>query len=236
MVRKFCVVCGREDGEFIGSLCLDCYIKTKELVQVPKEIHGKYCKICGSEWVEGKWVKPNDPSMSVFESIVYRELGKRVKLDDNVEEVDYNIINQHYDQHGHLFVNIEIKGKVRGKEFRVIKTVNAKIERTICPSCIRKKGHYYEAIIQLRFKEGKLDANKRQVFESFFNEEVIDSLSDVIEGKEGVDYYFIKKSVAKKLVSTVSSTLKDIKITESYQDERMKNGKKSAKTVISVRL
>lgn len=74
------------------------------------------------------------------------------------------------------------------------------------------------------------------MFESFFNEEVINNLSDVIEGREGIDYYFINKGVAKRLVSSLMSTIKDIKITESFQDERMKNGKKSAKLVISVRI
>ncbi|TRM92761.1 NMD protein affecting ribosome stability and mRNA decay, partial [Sulfolobus sp. A20-N-G8] len=64
---------------------------------------------------------------------------------------------------------------------------------------------------------------------------VIDSISDVIEGREGVDYYFISKSVAKKLVSNISSIV-DVEINESYQNERVKNGKKEAKLVISLRI
>ncbi|TRM82792.1 NMD protein affecting ribosome stability and mRNA decay, partial [Sulfolobus sp. F3] len=41
--------------------------------------------------------------------------------------------------------------------------------------------------------------------------------------------------VAKKLVSNISSIV-DVEINESYQNERVKNGKKEAKLVISLRI
>ncbi|QIW23381.1 NMD protein affecting ribosome stability and mRNA decay [Sulfolobus sp. S-194] len=236
MARKFCVLCGREEGEFIGSLCIDCYIKTKEIVSLPESIKGKYCKLCGAEWVNGKWIRSKDRTLTPVESIIYREIGKKIEVDPNVEEISYQIENIWKDVNGHTFVTLNIEGKIRGKPFTLTKVTDLNIERTLCTFCIRKKSRYYEAIIQLRFKEGKFDAKKRTVFESFFTDDIIDSLSDVVEGKEGVDYYFINKTVAKRLVSNFTSMVKDVKIMESYQDETIRNGKKFAKLVISVRV
>lgn len=236
MTRKFCVVCGREDGIFIGSLCLDCYIKNKEIVKLPTKVEGKYCKICGSEWVNGRWAKNKDKILTPIESIIYREIAKKMEIDSNVEEINYHIDNIWKDVNGHTFATIDIWGKIKGKDFKLSRVVDVNIEKTICSDCIKKKSRYYEAIIQLRFKDGEFDSKKRTIFESFFTDEIIDNLSDVVEGKEGIDYYFINKTVAKRLISNFTSMVKEVKIVESYQNETIKNGKKFAKLVISVRV
>ena len=236
MARKFCVLCGKEEGVFIGSLCIDCYIKTKDLVKLPQSIKGKYCKLCGAEWVNGKWIRSKDTTLTPLESIIYRGIGRKIEIDPNIDEINYQINNIWKDVNGHSFVTIDINGKIKGKEFSTSKIVDIDIERTICPSCLKKKTKYFEAIVQLRFKEGSVDTKKRSVFESFFTDDIIDGLSDIIEGKEGVDYYFINKTTAKRLVSNFTSMMKDVKVVESYQDETMKNGKKFAKLVISVRI
>lgn len=220
--------------ELIDRLCIDCYMKIKELITVPTEIQGKYCKVCGSEWVSGKWIKSAD--QDPLTSIVYREIDRNIKTDPNVTDVEYTIVKQWLDYNDHPFIDVDIRGKIGNRDFRLTRTISLKVERVLCPSCLRRKSRYYEAIIQLRTKTGEFTQSKRTVFESFFNEEVINNLSDVIEGREGIDYYFINKGVAKRLVSSLMSTIKYIKITESFQDERMKNGKKSAKLVISVRI
>ena len=236
MARKFCVLCGKEEGEFIGSLCVDCYIKTKGLVELPQSIKGKYCKLCGAEWVNGKWIRGRDTTLTPLESIIYREIGRKIEIDPNIDEINYQINNIWKDVNGHTFVTIDISGKIKGKDFSMSKIVDINIEKAVCPSCLKKKTKYFEAIVQLRFKEGSVDTKKKTVFESFFTDDIIDGLSDIIEGKEGVDYYFINKTTAKRLVSNFSSMMKDVKVVESYQDETMKNGKKFAKLVISVRI
>ncbi len=237
MGKKFCVMCGKEDVELIGSLCPDCYLKRNELITLPKRISGKYCKICGALWINGKWIRDsNSHPANAVEEIVYKELSNKMSIDENVEEFSFNIKSIWNDQGGHTFTTVEFKGKLRGISFSREAIVNLEIERSLCIYCFRKKTRYFEAIVQLRGKNSiGVDDKKRAFFESFFSKEVIDSISDVIEGREGVDYYFISKSVAKKLVSNVSSIV-DVEINESYQNERVKNGKKEAKLVISLRI
>ncbi|MEM0130611.1 MAG: 60S ribosomal export protein NMD3 [Saccharolobus sp.] len=237
MSKRFCVSCGKQDTVLIGTLCVDCYIKNKQIVEVPKKITGKYCKICGAQLIKGKWIRvPKQSSLDVIEDIINRELSNNIRLDENIEEFSFNIKSIWKDQGGHYFSTVEIKGKLKGKSFVKDIILNLDIEKSICDSCFRKKTRYYEAIVQLRGKDKiSVDDKKRAFFESFFSEEVVDNLSDVIEGKEGIDYYFISKSVARKLVSFISSMV-NVEVNESYQSERIKNGKREAKLVISIRI
>ena len=57
----------------------------------------------------------------------------------------------------------------------------------------------------------------------------------MVELREGVDYYFINRTVAKRLVAKFASEVK-VEMKESYQRERIKRGKRDAKLVISLRL
>ncbi|WP_338603587.1 NMD3-related protein [Sulfolobus tengchongensis] len=237
MSGKFCVLCGRQNVELIDSLCVDCYIKTKKLIEVPRKISGKYCKICGAQWVKGKWVRSSKTSLtSVVEDIIIRELGENVEINKNVDEFAFDVKNIWKDPSGHSFATIEFRGKIRGKPFSQEAIINLEMERVLCDSCFRKKTRYYEAIVQLRSKSKiGIDDKKRAFFESFFSTDIIDNISDIIEGKEGVDYYFMSKSTARKLITMISSIV-NVEVNESYQNERMKNGKREAKLVISLRI
>ncbi|ARM75137.1 60S ribosomal export protein NMD3 [Acidianus manzaensis] len=234
MVKKFCVRCGKEDVELIDRLCYDCYIETKNLIQTPQVVTGKICKICNAEWIDRKWVRLYDNSNDAINDIILRFLGKEVKIDSNVKDYRIDLGDKWKDRNGRTFVNLSFQGKVGNKKFNIERTVELRVSQVICDICAKKKARYYEAIIQLRGK-GKLEEEKRALFESFFSNDVINSLSDIIEGKEGVDYYFINKYTAKKLVSNFKSLVK-AEITESFENERVKDGKRDAKLVISIRI
>lgn len=231
MSRKFCVLCGREDVPLIGSLCVDCYVKTKEMVRLPQVIEGKYCKICGSEWTVGKWIKGGD---NPIEDILNREIAKRLVLDPNVKEYRFSI-NKIWNEEGRNFAEVKIEGKILDREFSVTKVAYLKIIPTLCDRCAKRKSHYYEAIIQLRSKDPNTIKDKIRMFESFFSNDVINNLSDVIEVKEGKDYYFINKTVAKKLVAAFTTSM-SAEVKESIEGERLKKGKKTGKLVISLRI
>ncbi len=235
MPSKFCVRCGKEDVKLIDRLCIDCYIKTKKLIVLPKEISGKICKICYAEFLDGKWENIHDNLQDSVKDLILRSMSKKITIDKNVSDYSIDLGDIWKDSNGKEHVKIIAKGKIDNEKFTINENSNLEIEYTICDSCKKKKSRYYEAIIQLRGKNGKFLVEKRHIFESFFSEEEISNLSDVIEGKEGVDYYFIKKSVAKKLASSVVS-MTDAEINESFQDESTKKGKRLAKLVISLRI
>lgn len=234
MVKKFCIRCGKEDVELINRLCYDCYIQTKNLIELPKVISGKVCRLCYAEWFNRRWMRLHDNLNDAVNDIILRTLGKEAKIDNNVKDYILNLGEKWKDRNGRSFVNVIFSGKVGNKPFELERTIELRIDHVICDSCLKKKGGYYEAIIQLRGK-GRLEEEKRALFESLFTDEILNSLSDVVEVKEGVDYYFINKFSAKKLASAVKSMLK-AEIIETFENERVKNGKREAKLVISVRL
>ncbi len=235
MPGKFCVRCGKENVELIDRLCIDCYLETKQLFVFPKEIKGKVCRICGSEFIEGKWERIHEDVEEAVKDLTLRELSKRVEVDKNVSNYSIDVGRVWRDSNGRDHVEIVAEGSIRGRRVEVKGDSLMSIEYVLCDTCKKKKAKYYEAIIQLRGKKGSLEKEKRRVFESFFTEEVIANLADVVEGKEGVDYYFIKKSAARRLVSYFASSV-DATVNESFQDESTKKGKRTAKLVISLRV
>ncbi|BBG25426.1 60S ribosomal export protein NMD3 [Sulfuracidifex tepidarius] len=226
--KKFCVSCGREDVELIDLLCPSCYSKRKEIFSIPRSINVKICKICGSQWSSGKWVKAGD-----LEDTVYAEIMKHANIDENVKEYKADV-GLSKDKNGKDIAVVIFTGKIGNEAVSVRKDVYINIENSLCDSCMKKRGRFYDAIVQLRSKNGNLN-EKRVFFESFFSREIVDNLSDVKIGREGIDYYFINRTVAKRLVSNIISMVK-AEVKESFEGESLKNGKRSGKLVISLRI
>ncbi len=57
-----------------------------------------------------------------------------------------------------------------------------------------------------------------------------------MEGTEGIDYYLASKSVARSLIVNVLSVYPEAEVKETFENEKVKDGKKTAKLVISIRL
>ncbi|MUN29249.1 60S ribosomal export protein NMD3 [Sulfuracidifex metallicus] len=228
--RKFCVSCGREDVELIGLLCPSCYAKRKDLIEVPSSVTIRTCRICGSKWISGKWVRIENLSI---EDLVYNEIMRRAKMDDKLTEYQSDL-QMSKDKNGKDVALISFSGKVANEVIHVQKLVYVNLEEALCDSCMKKRGRFYDAVVQLRTRNGSLN-EKRVFFESFFSNEVINNLSDIKIGKEGVDYYFISRTVAKRLVSSIISMVK-AEVKESFEGESLKNGKRTGKLVISLRL
>jgi nonsense-mediated mRNA decay protein 3 len=234
MPKKFCIVCGREDVELIDRMCPSCYIKTKRLVVFPPVILGKICKICNAEWIDGKWVRLAETEYDAVRDVVLRYLAKEMIIDRNVKDYRIDMIKKWKERGGGSFAEIVVGGKVGNQAFRLKKKVELRLTYSICDDCLKRKSGYYEAIIQLRGKK-EFSEEKRALFESFFTNETVHSISDVKISRDGIDYYFINKTAAKRLISTITSIV-NAEITESYENETIKNGKREAKLVISVRI
>ncbi|MEM1860252.1 MAG: NMD3-related protein, partial [Metallosphaera sp.] len=168
-------------------------------------------------------------------SSLEEEIISALELDEHVQEYHVDVGQMWSDTHGNSHFPLRISGSVEGERFDETKDVTVKVESTLCDSCVKRRGKYYEAIIQLRSREGNLGLDEKRFFESFFSREDAENLSDVVELREGVDYYFINRTVAKRLVAKFASEVK-VEMKESYQRERIKRGKRDAKLVISLRL
>jgi len=233
MAGKFCVMCGAEDVPLIDRMCPSCYIKNRSVVMFPKFLRVEVCRVCGARKEYGRWVTPSPDSDPVTEA-AEEALMNSLKLDHNINDYRVEIGTQRSDKFG-VRLPVRVEGTVLGKKFNLYQEVPLKVDYVLCDSCIKRRGKYYEAIVQLRGRDGVMSWDVRRFFESFFSKDEMSNLSDVVEGKEGVDYYFISKTVAKRLVTKVMSEVR-VEVKESYQNERIKRGKRDAKLVISLRL
>jgi nonsense-mediated mRNA decay protein 3 len=95
------------------------------------------------------------------------------------------------------------------KEF----TLNVKLNRNVCPECSKHASGYYEAVLQLRGDKRPLDPDEimradeiiKKLLEKLFPKNRMAYLTQRIEIKEGIDYYFGSYKAARK----VSNALKD---------------------------
>ena len=132
---KICPTCGAlsSEKEFVGFFCIDCFAE-RENIKVPKKIVIHECKECKRLKIT-KW---KGSIRELEEDIASLCKGKYDKIDVNFgEDLKDCIIIMHF-----------------GKGKRKI-ILPVEIKRTLCQECSRKIRGYYEAIIQLRYKDKK---------------------------------------------------------------------------------
>jgi len=237
MPKRFCVKCGREDVELLSNfLCVECYIDTKgeELIKFPKIMSQKICKVCGAVYKSGRWF--NYPLGNDLSKIIEDGLYESVEADQLVKEFSLSVNKIWLNSQGNYIAEVLVEGKIANKKFEYRKNIVLDLKSTLCDKCLKRKTKYYEAIIQLRGKNRVgIDTEIRKTFESVLDVEELSNISDIVEGKEGIDYYFMNKSVARRVVSKLISRYK-VEVKESFYNVKIKDGRRDAKLIISVRM
>ena len=141
----FCVECGSTDKKMVGNICIDCFLKDFQMIEIPQRIEVQICSHCNSKLEEGKWSEENIPE----EEIIYRALERNIKIAD---EVSNEIINLEIDQMKGTIANcyVEVIGEVEGTQIEETHDSEVKILKTVCPTCSKLQAGYYESVIQFR--------------------------------------------------------------------------------------
>lgn len=224
-MRKFCVRCGAEDLTIVDGLCMRCLIEEGKLVKPPKEVVVAVCKVCSSVKSGNRWLD-------------------HVDLGDFIRKLVTDSIETHKDVKD-LTLDVEVSGttallRVRGRlkdlEFKEDFTVGLNVSRTLCPRCVKIKGSYYEALIQVRTLVKFRESFKNSVISRITSHEVFSKyLSDIEVVKDGVDVKLLSQGVARKLASSLVDTYGGI-ITESWKAAGFLGGRRVSKLTISARL
>ena len=188
----FCPECGSTDKEMIGDICIDCFLKEFQMIEIPKRIEVQICSHCNSKLEEGKWKDEFIPE----EEIIYRALERNIKIADEVEN---EIINLEIDQIKGTLANcyVEVIGEVHGTRIEETHDSEVKISKTVCPTCSKVQSGYYETVVQFR-----ADSREIKTEEYAKADEIVErtltkqSKSDklaycpqIAKLKEGYDYY-----------------------------------------------
>jgi len=207
-----CVKCGSDNKKMIGPFCIDCYplnIKTK-----PIEL--KMCVKCGGIFIHGKWVKNKQEQMEEMSKLMRRKIKG-----DKIENVRYlGDTNE-----------IEITLKDYGVEFKVLRTSGIEIEKMVCQTCSRMSSGYFEAIVQLRGNEKKVERALRRIIKCM---EKVSFIAKIDEDKRGFNIFTgSSKATAQCLINLNEEMKFKQKITRTLSG--LKEGKKMYRVTYSIR-
>ncbi|MDD3083471.1 MAG: 60S ribosomal export protein NMD3 [Candidatus ainarchaeum sp.] len=204
--KKFCPKCGKETEQFVENICLDCFLKKKELFEVEKP---KFflCKYCLKLLFKNKWVDFNDESIAKEIALnvnIIKEL-KQPKIFIELEKksrLDYKAL-------------IQVRGLLSKTLVEREKEINFQLRETTCDSCMKLNASYREAILQLRAKSEKDSFEMLQLTKNLLKKEMLkDSLSgtsNIIKTKNGFDLWIGSKKAASK-VSRELARIYNVKI------------------------
>lgn len=212
----FCLLCNKEE-KLYGGLCKSCYLKEFEPVKVPEYATFTVCSHCGATLKHDKWVE----SAYYDDEIINDAIRKDIEINDEVENIEINteIVNNRgtmYDCIIHAYYQILDDSLEKDYEIEV------KVEKGVCPDCSKFYSGYYEAVIQLRADDRKLDEKEIQSADEFISSEIqrlcktnkLAYVSERIVLKEGIDYQVGSHNAAHKIVVNLQKQFGGI-ITES---------------------
>jgi nonsense-mediated mRNA decay protein 3 len=236
----FCPECGSTDKEMVGDICIDCFLKEFQMIEIPKRIEVQICSHCNSKLEEGKWSDEFIPE----EEIIYRALERNIKIADEVEN---EIINLEIDQIKGTIAAcyVEVIGEVHGAQIDETHDCEVKILKTVCPTCSKIQSGYYETVIQFRADSREIKAEEYAKADEIVERTLIkQSKSDklaycpqIAKLKEGYDYYIGSFKTGKKVAENLKEEFGGI-IKESPRliSEDKSTGKGLYRIWISVRI
>jgi len=215
---KFCFLCGKETEKLIEGYCEDCYNKEFQLIKVPEKIPFTVCSKCNLIKYENKWKDLK------FDDIIKQKieiLGNKVKI--RIEKDDI----------AHIYAKGFLKNSKKQKE--EVHNVILQQNKTVCLSCSRRYGNYYESVLQLRgnISEEVLNFIDDQMILAFQKDNK--AFYRIENIKNGFDLYIGNKSVAEKIAELLRKRFK-AEIKKSFQLATRKEGKDVYRNVVLVRI
>lgn len=236
----FCPECGSTDKKMVGDICIDCFLKDFQMLEIPKRIEVQICSHCNSKLEEGKWSEEFIPE----EEIIYRALERNIEVADEVSNEHVTLgIEQ---MKGTIAeCEIEIVGEVEGTQIEESHKSEVKILKTVCPTCSKVQSGYYEAVIQFRANKREIKAEEyakadeiveRTLVKQYKNDKLA-YCPQIAKPKEGYDYYIGSLKSGRKVAEALKEEFGGI-IKESPRliSEDKSTGKGLYRIWISVRI
>ena len=236
----FCPECGSTDKKMVGDICIDCFLKEFQMIELPKRIEVEICSHCNSKLEEGKWSEENIPE----EEIIYRALERNIQIDDEVEN---EIINLEIDQMKGTIAScyVEVVGEVYDTQIEETHDTEVKILKTVCPTCSKLQAGYYESVIQFRadnreIKNEEYSKADEVVERTLIKQSKKDKLAycpQIAKLKEGYDYYIGSLKSGRKVAEALTDEFGGV-VKESPRliSEDKSTGKGLYRIWISVRI
>lgn len=213
MKNKFCPGCGKKTNDLIEGICSECYHKKNEIVNLPKEIKIDACWRCNNLKHKGKWKN------IILEKLLEEKILDVLEVEGKIKKVDIIL-----DDPNKKPFTVEVEATITKDDVEFVEsdTIIVDINKGICDICSRISSGYYQAILQLRGPQNKINPSMEIANEIIENSSSsMAFISKIEEVKNGVDLYLGSKSTAKKISKVLS--------------ERFKTENKSSKTIYGLK-
>lgn len=197
-----CPRCGEEREDFVGKVCVDCFMEREELVEVDGDLSIDVCVSCGAVKV-GSW-----RDIGLYHALD-QLMEERVRIDEEFENT-VGSVEVEEELPDRVEATLSVTGTLGGRKVVVNEPVSIQVLRGVCSRCSRASGGYYEAIIQIRAEDrelveaevdGALDAAEEMLRSTrgAGGETTFVSRLEKVDG--GVDLYLGDSAMARELAN-----------------------------------
>src|SRR2546427_4228328 len=200
----FCVECGTEGPTYQG-LCARDFLKQHSVVAPPEVLDIERCTSCGSFRLKSGWSK------------VDRELALTGLLRETIpklapwERVTFTHVAREEDANN---LSLTVKALGRFEDLQSVQDfrVRVRIKPSLCDSCQKQRGRYFEGTLQVRGDGRELTPQERRAVRTFVIARVDRTgdpaafVSRIEEVHGGLDFYLITNALGKALARELSES------------------------------
>ena len=150
----FCLLCNSEEKLYDG-LCKECFLKEFELVEVPEYATFTVCSHCGATLKHDKWVQTGYYDDEIINDAIQKDIEINPKLLNPV--IETQITNNRGTVYDCI---LHVSGNIIGEPIEKKYPIEVKVEKGVCSDCSKFYSGYYEAVIQLRADDRKLEESE----------------------------------------------------------------------------
>ncbi len=201
-----CVECGAEVEELHDGMCDDCYAENKVDVEIDDPIEIDYCPTCGSVKKGRKWIERPD-----LQTVMLDGLENGLSTSSAVESTSFQVEFDESDPQ-HIRADLDVKMQSGGVTTEKHLSTNIVLKKYQCENCSKRKGDYFEAILQVRPSLEEMDNSQKEKVIRMVHERVeVDrgeekkvfiTLEKEIHG--GLDFYLSDRRVTKNLAYDIA--------------------------------
>lgn len=144
----FCVECGAE-GPVYQGVCASCFAKKHPLVEPPANLDVPRCQTCGAFHFRSGWSRVD------LDMAIPQLLREKVRALPPFEHVAFTHVAREEDANNYF---LTVKASGRFEDLRQVQDfhVRLRIKPSVCDTCAKQAGRYFEGILQVRAEDRDL--------------------------------------------------------------------------------
>ena len=198
----FCVECGAE-GPVYEGVCASCFGKKHPLVEPPAYVDVPRCAQCGAFHFQSGWSRVD------LDAAIPRLLRERIRPLPPFDNMTFTHALREEDPNNY-FLTVTATGRFddlyQGQDFHV----RLRIKPSMCDTCQKQAGRYYEGILQVRAEDRDLTTAEMRSVRTLVlarvergRDEGADFVSRTEEIHGGLDFYVSTNRLGARLAKEI---------------------------------